>query len=317
MKKVTFFWLLIFPLFCSCSKMIEDLGFDTDGDYELWKERVTPIVEGCTSDYEKAKAIYEWECKNISYDLGYSIYTAEECWKNLRGVCQAYSELFVKLAYGSDMKAKIISGNCRTLNHLNGDGRHAWVKVSTEKGWILLDPTWGAGYTNMNDGNFVFYDNNMSWFDADPELMVFTHFPDDVSDQMLTPSITQYQYKSLPLIEPVVSQAGWKGHEVLRYFLDHLDEIAPLFYVGFTNYADHFKLVDMPYCGNLKIGQTYVLKILSFDEELAVSSNLNLDWEQEIVEDGILYKSVFRPESEEEFLVYYNYSGIMKYNIIQ
>lgn len=315
MKKAIYICLFIFPLCYSCTKMGEDLDFDWEGNYQLWRERAEGITEGYQTDYEKAKAIYEWECKHIAYDKSLSIYTAEECWEKRRGVCQAYSELFVKLAYGSDIKAEVIQGDARTLNYLNGDGGHAWVKVNTEKGWILVDPTWGAGYTSDN-GAFVFYDNNMSWFDADPELMVFTHFPDNATDQMLTTPITRFQYKGLPLIVPGVSQAGWEGHDVLMYFLDHLGEPAPLFYLGFTYYASKFRLSEMPYCGNMKIGQTYVLKILSLDEGLVVSSNPNLDWEQEAVEEGVLYKTVFQPESEEEFHIYYNHSGILKYDVV-
>ena len=56
------------------------------------------ITEGCTDKYDQVKAIYRWLCANISYDTSYTIYTADECWDNQRGVCQAYCELFYRLA---------------------------------------------------------------------------------------------------------------------------------------------------------------------------------------------------------------------------
>ena len=73
----------------------------------------------------------------------------------------------------------------------------------------------------------------------------------------------------------------------------------------------------MPYCGNLKVGQTYTLKILSFDGEHIVTSNPRLDWEQEMVGEGVLYQSEFRPESEGDILIFLDYCGIMKYDVVQ
>lgn len=313
MKKNVIFgrMCLIILFFCSCSKMVD--GFENStGD--VWKERAEQITKGCRTDYEKAEAIFEWECANIAYDVSYSIYTAEECWQQRKGVCQAYSALFVKLATACDLEAKIISGDCRTLNYPDGDGRHAWIKANTELGWILLDPTWGAGYVNGNV--FTSYQDD-TWFDAAPELMIFTHFPDNASNQMLAREITKSQFRELPLIEPKVSVAGWEGYDVLNYFLNHLGEPAPLLYQGFTENAGKFILVDMPYCGNMKIGRSYTLEILSLDENLSVSSSPNPGWKKEAVEDGVLYRCVFKPESEGGFNVYFNNNGIMKYETVR
>lgn len=287
---------------------------DAPSDDQLWTERARQITEGCATDYDKAKALYEWECANIAYDLDLKIYTAEECWNQRKGVCQAYCELFVELASHCGLQAVLIQGDARTLSYPNGDVRHAWVKANTEKGWILIDPTWGAGYTTVN--GFIFYENkNMSWFNVDPELLIFTHYPDNTSNQMLNPMVTKSQYSELPLVEPAVSQAGWIGHDVLDYFLNHLGEPAPLFYLSFMECVDDFQLVEMPYCGNMRIGETYVLKVLSRGGGIVIS-NPHLNWQQETVEDGVLYQVVFQPQSEGDFVVFLNNNGIMKYNVI-
>ena len=300
-------------MFGSCSK-VEDFF---NGDYGLWKERVAPIVEGCTTDYEKAKAIYEWECANIAYDLDFKITTAEECLDQGKGVCQAYSELFVKLAFGCDLEAVLISGEARTLDNMDGDGGHAWVKVNTEKGWILIDPTWGAGAVSMDYSEFNFYDHNMSWFDADPELMIFTHFPNNKADQLLSTTVSQDEYLELPLVEPSVAHAGWSGHEVLGYFLNHLGESAPTFYLGFTESLGKFGLVQVPFNGEMKVGQTYILKIrsLAIEEGVSIGSwetnHYLVDWEQE----GDLFTFVYTPETECEFYIAVGNNGIMKYDV--
>ena len=56
------------------------------------------ITDGEVTKYDKARSIYQWICKNISYDTTYQIYTADKCWELKRGVCQAYCELFYRLA---------------------------------------------------------------------------------------------------------------------------------------------------------------------------------------------------------------------------
>lgn len=296
----------------SCSK-VEDLL--TGG---VWTERAEQITEGCMTDYEKAMAIYEWECMNISYDLDFKITTAQECWDQRKGVCQAYSELFVKLATHCDLEAKVISGKCRTHFHMDGEGGHAWVKVNTEKGWILVDPTWGAGYVSMDYSEFTFYDHNMSWFDAEPELMIFTHFPNNKADQFLSTTVSRDEYLELPLVEPNVAHAGWKGYEVLNYFLNHLGESAPLFYRGFDEGLGKFELVQMPYNGKMKVGETYTLKIKSLAVEEGISirsweTNHYLEsWEQ----DGDVFTLVYMPESECELHISLNgYGVIMKYDV--
>ncbi|MBO6026095.1 MAG: hypothetical protein J6P73_02515 [Bacteroidales bacterium] len=258
------------------------------------------------SDYDKAKAIYEWECANIAYDLDCRIYSAQECWDQRKGVCQAYSDLFVKPASHCQLEAVTVSGDAKTLAYMDGDGRHAWVKVNTENGWILVDPTWGAG-TIMEQG-FVFYDHNMSWFDVDPEIMVFTHFPDNQDNMFLEEPVTKEQYKMLPLIKAEVTFAGWDAHELLDYFLSHLGEPAPLFYKGFTDGLGKFELVQMPFCGNMKVGETYILKIRSLDANVAPQGN----W----LKNGDLYQMVFHPDAEGELNIFLSgCGGIMKYEV--
>ena len=332
MKKAIFVWLLIIPLCYSCTKMWEDLDFDygnsdtihnpfgEEDDFELWQERVLPIVEGCTTDYEKARAIFEWECANIAYDVDFKIYHAYECWEQRKGVCQAYSELFVKLAYGCDLEAVLLSGKARTSNNLEGEAGHAWVKVHTEKGWMLCDPTWGAGAVSMDHTEFYFneYNMSMSWFDADPEIVVFTHFPKNSEDQFLNVPITADQYRHLPDISAAVVPAGWKAHDVLDYFLSHPGESAPTFYGTFYDYLGKFELIQVPYNGKMRVGETYVLKIrsLALEEGVSIGSwgtNNSEGWEQ----DGDLFTLVYTPESEGELHISLDgYGGIMKYEVV-
>ncbi len=76
-----------------------------DEEAALWKVRVAPIVEGCNTDYQKARAIYDWVCQNIAYDMGKDIGDANTCWSQRRGICSGYSQLYIKLAQGCGLQA--------------------------------------------------------------------------------------------------------------------------------------------------------------------------------------------------------------------
>ena len=268
---------------------------------ELWRERVAPIVEGCTTDYEKAQAIYAWECTNIAYDVEFKIYHASECWEQRKGVCQAYSELFVKLAKGCDLQAIMVTGKSKNGFSPDGEGRHAWVKVNTEKGWILIDATWGAGWVSGDYSQFTFADHDMTWFDADPAIMVFTHFPSDEEHQLLSNPLTESQYKKLPILKPDVGFVGFDGRQVLNYFLSNPEGSFPVYPRNCWQMKDRVKLIEVPMEGNLKIGETYTFKIQCIDTSLVIANYNNYanwinnmdDWER----DGDIYTKVFQPTS--------------------
>ena len=258
--------------------------WEKDGQ-ELWKERVAPIVEGCVTDYEKAKAIYDWECENIVYDYEYKIYDASTCWEQRKGVCEAYSRMFVLLAWGCDLEAEKITGVAKKEK----DEGHAWVKVKTEKGWILADPTWGAPSEYAK----------VAWFDPAPEWALFNHYPDESDDQMLASPITIEQFHNLPnMYNPIGSKFWWNNREFLDYFLNHSGEPYPEFIYGCCQLIDRVRLVEAPVSGNLKIGETYTFKIQCNDTSLLISSNIwnygEDDWEKE----GDVYTKVFQPTSE-------------------
>ena len=278
--------LLVAMVFTSCSKLREDFDFDTVGNYSVWKERVTPIVEGCTTDYEKALAIYLWECDNIEYDFEFKIYHAESCWEHRKGVCQAYSELFMCLANGCDLVASVITGYVK-----GPDDDHAWVKVKTEKGWILADPTWGDG------DNY----SKAAWFDVAPEWAIFNRFPDYRSNQMLSTPITRSQFKDLPDISwPIGSKFWWNNRGFLDYYLNHNEETVPEFNRYSTQVIDNVKLIEAPYQGKLKVGETYTFKVQCLDTCVVIGNYSNIPtwmdtfeaWEKE----GDVYTKVFRPD---------------------
>lgn len=231
-----------------------------------WINVAKGITEGCATDYERVQAIYCWLCANISYDTSYTIYHADECWDNKRGVCQAYSELFYHIARALDIRVDIISGHAK---HYNGEiNGHAWVYAETDKvrhAGILIDPTWGAG--NVNNGVFTRKNNDMSWFHVNPYLMILSHYPDDPSYQLLESPISYDEYCRLPYVEPAAQLYGLDA-EKLYYHCRDGSTTLPMFH--FTYDKAQFYIDEMPMTSTLRPGATYRFSIRKVDGKFAL-----------------------------------------------
>ena len=254
------------------------------------------ITEGCATKYDQAKAIYRWLCANISYDTTYSIYTADECWEQRRGVCQAYSELFYRLGEPLGLKVRIISGTSKTED--DPAGSHAWVFVVTEgrSTGILIDPTWGAG--TVKGKVFTRNDNDMSWFDVDPYWMIFTHFPDDDKFQLIDSSISREQFYSLPEIRPIWGEYGAEAREFFSHCMTHNDGMPQIYDTA----KGLIEIVSIPMQKTLRIGHTcpFVLKKLAGCEIAVINNGIHTDWETS--PDG-LCRIIFTPSESGELLL--------------
>lgn len=108
------------------------------------------LMKDTMSDREKAKAVYEYTAKTISYDVK-KLKNSEFEWDdsalkvlNLKtGICQDYAYLAIALLRAGDMEARYIAGSAGSgFNY----ARHAWVEVKVDGEWLTMDPTWGSGY---------------------------------------------------------------------------------------------------------------------------------------------------------------------------
>jgi len=164
------------------------------------RPEITKIIEGANTVEEQARAIYNWICENIAYDTTKKIHDAETCFKTKRGVCQAYCELFCCMAEAAGLTTDIISGKTKDADGNISSEKHSWIFLYThEYDGILIDPTWGAGA--VNGAKFVKNEDNSTWFDVSPYLMIFSHFPDNQKWSKLDIEITEEQFEKLPIIK--------------------------------------------------------------------------------------------------------------------
>ncbi|MBS4199366.1 transglutaminase domain-containing protein [Bacillus sp. FJAT-49732] len=134
------------------------------------------ITKNAKSDKEKAKAVYEYVAKNISYDVE-KYKNSEFEWddnalKTLstkKGVCQDYVYLAVALLRANNIEARFIAGQAGTgVSKEN----HAWVETKVDGKWLIMDPTWGSGY--LESDRFV-AKYTEKYFDPDKAEFTKTH----------------------------------------------------------------------------------------------------------------------------------------------
>ena len=129
------------------------------------------ITAGISGNYEKAKAIHDWVCNNISYDYDFlyatrryrgdlltadpddlkaaSLDYTEIAYRTSaigtlelrRSVCSGYASLSVALLRAAGIPAKYVTGMASGSETVN----HAWTEAYVDKRWIIMDTTWDSG----------------------------------------------------------------------------------------------------------------------------------------------------------------------------
>lgn len=223
-----------------------------------WSGLANSITSASKPDYEKARDIYDWMTRNISYDTTYSIHTADETYQQKRGVCQGYCEMFYRIGEAVGLKSDIIFGKSKNREGKIGDIGHAWLFVYTDgNSGILVDPTWGAG--SVNDGRFVHTPND-TWFHASPQWMIYTHYPDNPQYQLLTQQVSFDTFRTLPHFTPAMANYGYNAKETLSAVLSgNLPEV-PQFYD--STISEHASAIKMPAEKMLRVGSEYEFYIM-------------------------------------------------------
>ncbi len=249
--------------------------------YTDWTPMAQKITSGCADDYQRIRAIYQWVCENIDYDTTYSIYRADSCLQERKGVCQGYCELFYQLAKAVGVRVELVGGYSKNHVGFISSAGHMWLFAYTSKDrGIFLDPTWGAGI--VNDHKFVRNDNIWTWFNVEPEWLILSHFPDNSVYQMVTPLMTMDEFRALTPANPLWRTYGLDVCELYAKARDNTLEL-PQFY---NRGEGDFEAVDIPLRKSLKVGETYTFRIrMKADREFALMNKgercMGREWKQE------------------------------------
>ena len=178
---------------------------------------VTYLLQPCQNETEKARVIYRWITKNISYDeatgkkiedgitTGLPDQGAEAVFSRRNGVCAGYSYLFKQMCDYASLQSAYITGWGKVDYAYIADTaynkqNHAWNAVQINGAWRLIESTWGAGDVDSATLDF--------WFLTPPEKFVYTHCPDDAKWQLLPSPVSSSAIAQHPVVKPGFFEYG-------------------------------------------------------------------------------------------------------------
>ena len=109
-----------------------------------FKSLAEKITAGCTTEYEKAEAIFVWVAQNMWYgskttDKTYSS-RLESILDTKAGVCADYATLATALLRAAGIPARAETG----VTFGPAIGSHMWLFAYADGRWVYMDPTWGS-----------------------------------------------------------------------------------------------------------------------------------------------------------------------------
>ena len=139
----------------------EEHEFISEKDMQVIRAKAEEITAGISDDYHKAKAIYEWVCENITYD----VYTSGDPQKQLpqtvlntgKAICDGYAQITQALLISIDIPCAFITGYSpgNNTDYLDDDSslfgnysNHAWNAAYIDGRWVLIETTWGNQIVN-------------------------------------------------------------------------------------------------------------------------------------------------------------------------
>ena len=172
------------------------------------------LTQPAHNDREKARAIYRWVTKNITYDVQSlnrartakdRSLSARDTLESRGAACAGYSQLFQQLAKAAGLKSVEIDGASKGVGYAidprkNDSLGHQWNAVSIDGKWCMIDCAWGAGYVS-DQGQYV-REFDEHFFLTSPEEFIYDHFPTDPRWQCLSRPLSKEEYDNLPCVGP-------------------------------------------------------------------------------------------------------------------
>lgn len=298
MKQRLIILLMLVMTFVANAQTLKDIH-ETKYD---WSDLAQQITAGKTSKYDQAYAIYRWICDNISYDTTRTIFDADSALEQKRGVCQGYCELFYRLGEPLGLRTQIIFGKAKDIRGTIDESGHTWIFVFTDgNSGIFVDPTWGAG--SVDNGVFARAENDDSWFHVDPRWLIFTHFPDDSTNQLLDTPIDYDTFLRMKPLYPELKYFGFDSEELFRKSLTGESPELPKCYV-----KKGIDILSIPLDATLRVGKSYDF-ILNTQEKYEFCAINEKDYSEVSNPDGSRHEISFVPSAGGELTLGYRRKG--------
>jgi transglutaminase/protease-like cytokinesis protein 3 len=178
---------------------------------EFIRQLALYIKKDKNNDFRIVKKIHDWIALNIRYDAksylsgnipfqGYYNALASGM-----AVCAGYANLFKRICDELNIDCEEISGYARGYSYSLFDdeiitSNHAWNMVKIYDNWYLIDCTWDSGYL---DGTRQVQKYKTDYLFIKPERMIYSHFPNWRTDQLLNPPISEDEFLNMPTYRPL------------------------------------------------------------------------------------------------------------------
>jgi hypothetical protein len=171
------------------------------------------LVKPCKTDREKARAAYRWITDRIAYDAeGFAAgrvpnNEATVVLRTRKAECEGFSNLFVAITKQMRLKALVVPGFLKDedTDRLTDRDGHAWNAVQIDGRYALIDAALGAGYV---DGKKFVKRFSEAYFLADPDLLLFSHFPESAKWQLVAKPLSKEQFEKQPKINRLCELVG-------------------------------------------------------------------------------------------------------------
>ncbi|MBO6938491.1 MAG: hypothetical protein JJ863_26225 [Deltaproteobacteria bacterium] len=182
---------------------------NAEGD---WRSVAQWLGEHTRTELARAKVIHDYVAVRTAYDvpaladLMHSDQSADAVYRDRKGVCAGYANLFAAMAQEAGLEARVVVGDVRKGGEIAGDG-HAWNAVRIDGEWYLVDPTWDAGY--VGDETFTARYGTDYLF-TPPAIFGRDHLPDDPAWQLRDEPLGRGEFARQPMLRPGFDRHGFE-----------------------------------------------------------------------------------------------------------
>lgn len=200
------------------------------------------LGKGLETEKEKVRAFYVWIAANIEYDIKtfenrkeieqeewLAMQAPQQVLRSKRAVCDGYSNLLVALCKSSHIAAFKVAGYVKNSKGRVAKASHAWVLVRADGHWGLVDPTWGAGDVDADEGKYTkrFKED---FFFTDPNTLILDHYPEDPLFQLLPIPLRLEEFKKdrVAMLLTLKERSSQPPHPEYASITDSLNAYATL-----------------------------------------------------------------------------------------
>ena len=294
-------------------------------DMPTYKDVGVWIAAQGLTEAQKARAVFVWMAENIRYDTdayfnnAHTFYDAANVFRTRQSVCEGYANLLVAISSAAGVKAVKVVGYSKGYGYkpgepLSEDDGHAWNAMWFDNAWHLVDSTWGAG--SVNDKGLFEKEWKPFWFNADPRIFVYSHWPEKAQWQLLPAAVSRSKYQEMPYVDTYFTAnaitMGFPADAVLAAMqsgnLVSVYNIAGL----------EAKIIQAPVAGTLRTGTDYQVKML-MRQSKAGAIIIDDDFVQES-EAGTSHEFLVRPAAGRKMKVSFkgndgSYWTVLEYNL--